>query len=69
MNHSLTPQELRVVELLAKGQDNRQIAEELRLTEHTVKNYLYRVFDKLGVCNRVTCARWYWERYEKQVVA
>jgi two-component system, NarL family, nitrate/nitrite response regulator NarL len=31
---------------------NREIASHLTLSEHTVKNYLFRVFDKLGVSNR-----------------
>jgi hypothetical protein len=32
---------------------NREIAQRLKLTEHTVKNYLFRIFDKLGVSSRV----------------
>jgi TPR repeat protein len=32
---------------------NREIAERLKLSQHTVKNYLFRVFDKLGVSSRV----------------
>jgi len=42
-----------VVRLAIEGLSNRQIAQQLTLTEHTVKNYLFRVFDKLGVSNRV----------------
>jgi hypothetical protein len=32
---------------------NREIAQQLNLSEHTVKNYLFRIFDKLGISNRV----------------
>lgn len=49
----LTERELQVVQCAAKGKTNRTIASELRLSEHTVKNYLFRAFEKLGVSNRV----------------
>ena len=48
----LTPRERDVVRLVADGYANREIAAELRLSTHTVKNYLFNVFDKLGVANR-----------------
>jgi len=49
----LTMRELQVVKCAARGRTNRVIAAELRLSEHTVKNYLFRAFEKLGVSNRV----------------
>jgi DNA-binding NarL/FixJ family response regulator len=49
----LTPREEQVVALVAEGMGNREIARELNLSEHTVKKYLFRVFDKLGVSTRV----------------
>src|SRR6266849_3165730 len=45
--------ELDVVHCVAEGLYNREIAHRLTLREHTVKNYLFRIFDKLGVSSRV----------------
>ena len=42
-----------MVRCVAEGLTNREIARRLKLTEHTVKNYLFRIFDKLGVSSRV----------------
>jgi two-component system, NarL family, nitrate/nitrite response regulator NarL len=50
---TLTARELQVVQYAAKGKTNRAIANDLGLSEHTVKNYLFRAFEKLGVSNRV----------------
>lgn len=49
----LTKREEDVVRLLAEGLQNRDIARELNLSEHTIKNYLFRIFDKLGVSSRL----------------
>ncbi len=49
----LSKRETEVVRCLAQGLTNREIAEKLGLSQHTVKNYLFRVFDKLGVSSRV----------------
>jgi DNA-binding NarL/FixJ family response regulator len=49
----LSAREADVVRCVAEGLTNREIARRLKLTEHTVKNYLFRIFDKLGVSSRV----------------
>jgi len=49
----LSKREQDVVRCVAEGLSNREIASCLGLTEHTVKNYLFRIFDKLGVSSRV----------------
>jgi len=49
----LTKREEDLVRLVADGLSNRDIARQLNLSEHTVKNYVFRIFDKLGVSNRV----------------
>jgi DNA-binding NarL/FixJ family response regulator len=49
----LSKRELEVVHCLAEGLTNREIADRLGLSQHTIKNYLFRVFDKLGVSSRL----------------
>ena len=49
----LTPREEQVVALVAEGLSNRDTAQELNLSEHTVKKYLFRIFEKLGISSRV----------------
>ena len=49
----LTRREEDVVRLVADGLKNREIATKLGVGEHSIRNYLYRIFDKLGVSTRV----------------
>jgi DNA-binding NarL/FixJ family response regulator len=49
----LTPRERQVTRLVAEGMKNCDVAEALHVTEHTVSNYLYRIFEKLEVSSRV----------------
>lgn len=49
----LSQREEQVLHLLADGLSNRDLAKTLKLSEHTVKNHLFRIFDKLGVSNRM----------------
>jgi DNA-binding NarL/FixJ family response regulator len=52
---SLTPREREIVEQLANapGADNRRLAARLSIGEHTLRNHLSRIYDKLGVPNRL----------------
>ena len=53
---SLTDQERKVLEHLAEGKTNRDIATQLFLSEKTVKNYVSRILDKLGLARRAEAA-------------
>jgi DNA-binding NarL/FixJ family response regulator len=48
----LTRREKDVVRLVAEGFGNREIAQQLGLSVHTIKNYLFNVFEKLGISSR-----------------
>ena len=50
---SLSAREKEVVRCLVEGLTNREIGQTLALSQHTVKNYIFKIFDKLGVSNRV----------------
>jgi DNA-binding NarL/FixJ family response regulator len=54
--------EQRVIQLVAQGLKNSEVAEEIGTTEHVVKNYLRVIYDKLGLWNRVELALWYESR-------
>lgn len=54
-----SPRQLRVIELAAQGFKNNEIARELGIGEHVVRNYMSVIFDKIGVNNRVELALWY----------
>jgi DNA-binding NarL/FixJ family response regulator len=52
----LTAREAEVVHLLADGLSTRDISHKLGLSEHTIRNYLCAIYDKLGVSGRVELA-------------
>ena len=52
----LTPQERRILDLIADGRSNRQIAEKMYLAEKTVKNYVSNILAKLGMETRTQAA-------------
>jgi two-component system, NarL family, response regulator DevR len=56
---SLSPQEKRVLELVAVGKTNKEIGDKLALADNTVKNYLGSVFEKLNVRSRAQAAALY----------
>lgn len=52
----LSPQERRILDLIAEGKTNRQIAEEMFLAEKTIKNYVSNLLAKLGYSRRTEAA-------------
>ena len=56
-----------IIQRVAQGCKNREIADSLGITEHVVKNYLRLIYDKLGLWNRVELALWYEARRHEQV--
>jgi DNA-binding NarL/FixJ family response regulator len=55
-HEDLTPRELEVLQEVAKGATNRQIAETLFIAENTVKIHLRNILDKLHLQNRIQAA-------------
>jgi two-component system nitrate/nitrite response regulator NarL len=49
----LSKREREVAQLVAAGLSNRSVSEKLGLSGHTVKNYLFRIFEKLGISTRI----------------
>jgi len=52
----LTTREVEVANLVSEGLANREIASKLGVNEHTVNNYLFRIYNKIGLSNRVELA-------------
>ena len=57
--HLLSPQEQRLLPLIAQGKTNKEIAAELGLSDKTVKNYLANVYTKLHLTRRSQAAAFY----------
>ena len=67
INHSTpTAREPFIIQRVAEGCKNKEIADSLGTTEHVVKNYLRLIYDKLGLWNRVELALWYEARRWEQ---
>jgi len=58
----LTPRENQVLALVAQGLKNKEIAEELFISENTVRSHLRFILDKLHMNNRVQAALWYQQK-------
>ena len=50
---SLSKREEEIARLVASGLSNSEVAQRLSLSRHTVKNYLFRVYEKLGISTRI----------------
>lgn len=55
----LSPQERRVLALVAQGKTNKEIAAEVGISEHTVRNYLSRLFKRYDLSNRAGATAWF----------
>jgi two-component system response regulator DevR len=65
-NRIPSERERRVIELVAEGLKNKEVAKAIGTTEPVVKNYLRVIYDKLGFWNRVELALWYESRRDSQ---
>ncbi|MFP5308946.1 MAG: response regulator [Actinomycetes bacterium] len=61
---ALTDQERRILELVAEGLTNRQVAERIHLAEKTVKNYVSNILAKLGMSRRTEAAVFYTQQQD-----
>ena len=52
-SYAVTNREYRIIELIAEGRANKQIASDLNISEQTVKNHIYSIYKKIGVFSRV----------------
>jgi DNA-binding CsgD family transcriptional regulator len=57
----LSSRELEVVRLIGSGSSNKEIAEQLTLSEKTVKNHISSIFVKLHMCSRCEVAVYAWK--------
>ncbi len=57
-NVELTPTELKVVQLVAKGMANREIADQLNVSQRTIESHVSNMLNKTNLNNRTELARW-----------
>jgi DNA-binding CsgD family transcriptional regulator len=67
-SRDLNKTELRVIELVAQGLKNSEVAEIIGAKEMVIKNYLRVIYDKLGLWNRVELALWYEARRHREAM-
>ena len=63
----LTKREDEVAGLVAEGLTNKEIAKRLSLSEHTVSNYLFRIYEKIGISSRVEFVLYVFDRREQKL--
>ena len=54
----LTPTELKVVQFVARGMANREIAEQMNVSQRTIESHVSNMLGKTGLHNRTELARW-----------
>jgi len=65
----LSKREADVATLVAEGLPNKEIAPRLGITEHTVSNYLFHIYNKLGISSRVELVLYMMKQGEEHHVA
>jgi len=65
----LSRREHEIVSKVAEGMKNREIAEVLRVSEHTVKNHLFRIFERLGISSRAELILYLYSQKQRDVRA
>jgi len=63
---ALNQRELKIVELVANGLKNSEVAEALGTSQRVIKKFLREIYDKLGLWNRVELALWYEHRKHRE---
>ena len=61
-SNAFTKREEGIVRLIAEGMTNREISHQLNLSENTVRNYLFRIFNKVGISSRLELALYEYNR-------
>lgn len=54
----LTEREVQIIKLISEGEQNKEIAKRLCLSNHTIKSHIYHIYKKLNVSNRTQAANW-----------
>lgn len=62
VRHELSVREIEIIELVAKGLTNQEIAESLTISKRTVDNHVSNIFTKTGAKNRVALLNWAMDR-------
>ncbi|MEX0589393.1 MAG: response regulator transcription factor [Cyanobium sp.] len=58
VRHDLSEREIEIIELVAEGLTNQEIAERLTISKRTVDNHVSNIFNKTGAKNRVALLNW-----------
>lgn len=61
---TLSYREWQILELLANGKSNKEIAQQLAIAVHTVETHLRHIYHKLAVKKRAGACQWYWTHRE-----
>jgi len=61
---ALSKREEEIARFVASGLSNSEVAQRLSLSRHTVKNYLFRVYEKLGISTRIELVLYVLSRYQ-----